>query len=170
MVADEVEAKVDVTAEVVDIDPVAVGGVDGSVVDDGEAVVGGVGEERQQVDDGDEVGEAVFVETTQGFQRRGGGLAEVVGIGDEQDVTFVEEGVGGAVGAEVAVTLQEVLQAAGDVGGVGAVEEAEFVACFGLEHGTTVGNRCLLRGRLPERLPRSLGFTKGKIWAGRAGA
>ena len=59
MVGDEVEHHRVVAGEVLHVCPRAQGGVDGAVVDDGEPVVGGPREHRQQMDVADDIADLV---------------------------------------------------------------------------------------------------------------
>ena len=61
VVYDQVEAQVEVAGDVGHVGPGAVGTLDGTVVDDGKAIVGGIGEEGQQVYHGDKVFELAAV-------------------------------------------------------------------------------------------------------------
>jgi len=130
MVDDQVKAEVKIAGELVDIGPIAAGGVDAAVINNGEAIIGRIGEEGQQVDDADEVLESATAEVGEALDRRDVGLAEVVGIGDEHNVAFGEVlslggwGMGGMSGEQCLEPRRELGR------GLGAVELLEFIQGF----------------------------------------
>jgi len=95
VVDDGVEHEAEVAAQALDVCPRTEVGIDDCIVDDGEAIVGGVGEERQDVDTGDDTLDVLLQHLGQGLQRGFTRLGYLVAIGDEDGVALRQAFLGG---------------------------------------------------------------------------
>ncbi len=88
MIDDGIEHQPEVSTQALYIGPGTKGRIDLGVINYGESVVGGVGEERQDVDARYGAAQGGGQDGVQGFQRRCAGLPELVAVGDEDGVLF----------------------------------------------------------------------------------
>ena len=159
VIDNKIEHEIEVVGQGGHVGPGSEGGIDLAVVDDGEAVVGGVGEEGQDVDSTENVSQAaVEEELALGFQRGLVRLADLIAVGNENGIGLVPRGaLGGDLGKCVVDVLQELCQDFFDIAGIEAsqVGADSFAAC-GADGHSSFGDWWKMRwGRLEAILPQA---------------